>query len=132
MDSLDEIKKVLERALNARFRVADMNDTSGLGEDKKLFTKLIRKIEKLVHNEDKIFTDNKIDITTIVEPYWALIEYVLDLHFTTEISDIIWWYIYNRKDDNGKILLWEDESGEEFKFNNPGDLYEYITQKYEL
>lgn len=132
MESLEEIKKVLERTLNVRFRLVDMNDTSGLGEDKKLFTKLIRKIEKLVHNEDKIFTDSKIDITTIVEPYWALIEYILDLHFTTEISDIIWWYIYNRKDDNGKILLWEDESGEEFKFNNPGDLYEYITQKYEL
>jgi hypothetical protein len=131
MESLEEIKKVLEKTLNAKFRIVDMNDTSGLGEDKKLFTKLIRKIEKLVQNEDKVYTDNKIDITTIVEPYWTLIEYVLDLHFTTEISDIIWWYIYNRKDENGKIQLWEDESGEEFKFNNPGDLYEYITQKYE-
>lgn len=132
MDSLEEIKKVLERALGVNFKIVDINDTFEPDLEKKLFVKLIRKLEKLAQNEDKVYTDTKIDITTIIEPYWAMIEHVLDYCFTTELSDIIWWYIYNRKDDTGKIQPWEDETGEEYKFSNPGDLYEYLANKYEL
>lgn len=130
MDNLFKIQKSLEKALGVKFKTIPTVDDAYLDEEKKAFVKIIKHLEKLIANEDAIYEQSKIDTTTIVEPYWAMIEELLVFYFSNTVAEIIWWYIYDRKKSDGKIQPWVDEDGTAYTFKNPGDLYEYIMIKY--
>ena len=132
MEGFENIKKTLEKALGVRFKVVDITEDTNLEEDKKLFTKMINHLEKLVAHEHKIFTSTDIDTSTIVSPYWTMMEEILNFTFNEEVANIVWWYVYERKNAAGEILAWEDEDGTEYFFKTPGDLYELIVYKFDL
>jgi hypothetical protein len=132
MDNFEQIKKSLEKALGVKFKVSNTAEESFTDQEKKAFTKMVKRLEKLVANEDTIYKQSKIDISTIVEPYWEAIEEVLAFHLSDVVAGIIWWYVYDRKDTNGKIQPWEDEDGTDYIIKTPGDLYEFIINKYSL
>lgn len=132
MEGFEVIKKSLEKVLNVRFKVVDITQDEVLEEEKKLFTKMINHLEKLVAHENKIFTQTGIDTSTIVSPYWTMMEEIVRFAFNEEVASIIWWYIYERKNAAGDIIAWEDEDGTEYLFKTPGDLYELIIFKFDL
>jgi hypothetical protein len=132
MESFELIKKALDETFKVKFKVIDVTEDKILKEEKKLFTKMLSKIEKLAQNEHKIFELTKIDTTTIVEPYWDMMGEILAFAFTEEVADILWWYVYERKNAAGEIMTWEDEDGDQYKFETPGDLYEYIVFKFDI
>lgn len=132
MEDFEIIKKLLENNLGVAFKVSEAKEDEILDEEKKLFTKLINHLEKLVNHEHKVFETFKIDLSTLVEPYWNLIEDCLNFSFDEEAQGIIWWYVHDRKNAAGEITAYEDEDGIEYKFNTPGDLYEYILFKFDL
>ena len=132
MEGFENIKKTLEKALGVRFKVVDITEDGNLEEDKKLFTKMINHLEKLVAHEHKIFTTTGIDTSTIVSPYWTMMEEILQFTFNEEVASIVWWYVYERKNAAGEIIAWEDEDGTEYFFKTPGDLYELIVYKFDL
>lgn len=130
MEPIDEIVKALETTLNVKFTIQDIHDDS-LDEEKKLFVKMVNHLEKLTEHEHKVFESYKIDLSTITDPYWDMIEECLGFALSPEVQEIMWWYIHDRKNAAGEIIAWEDEEGTEFKFNNPSDLYEYILHKFD-
>lgn len=132
MESFEIIKKIIDETFGIEFKVIDVTEDKILKEEKKLFTKMINKVEKLIINEDKIYEATKIDTSSIVEPYWTVISDIFSFTFSDDVADLIWWYLHNRKASDGKILPWEDDDGVEYKFENPGDLYEYIIFKFDL
>lgn len=132
MESFELIKKALDETFGVKFKIIDVTEDKILKEEKKLFTKMLSRIEKLAQNEHKIFELTKIDTSTIVEPYWEVMGEILAFAFTDEVADILWWYVYERKNAAGEVMAWEDEDGVEYKFETPGDLYEYIVFKFDL
>jgi hypothetical protein len=132
MESFELIKKALDETFKVKFKVIDVTEDKNLKEEKKLFTKMLSKIEKLSQNEHKIFELTKIDTTTIVEPYWDMMGDILAFAFTEEVANILWWYVYERKNAAGEVMAWEDEDGTEYFFKTPGDLYELIVYKFDL
>ena len=132
MEGFENIKKTLEKALGVRFKVVDITEDANLEEDKKRFTKMINHLEKLVAHEHKVFTTTGIDTSTIVSPYWTMMEEILQFTFDDEVASIVWWYVYKRKNAAGEIMAWEDEDGTEYFFKTPGDLYELIVYKFDL
>ena len=132
MEDFDIIKKVLQKNLGVTFKIVEAIEDEILDEEKKLFTRFINHLEKLVNHEHKVFETFKIDLSTLSEPYWEIIEECLNFTFDQEVQDLIWWYVHDRKNAAGDITAWEDEDGVEYKFNTPGDLYEYIVFKFDL
>ena len=132
MESFEIFKKALDQTFGVKFKIIDAAEDKILKEEKKLFGKMIKCIEKLAQNENKIFEQTKIDTSSIVEPYWAVMGEILSFSFTEEVTELIWWYIYERKDSAGKLVAWEDDDGVEYKFETPSDLYEYIVFKFDL
>lgn len=129
MDGFEYIKQGLENALGVTFTVKFAAEDI-TAEQKKAFTKMIKTLEKLSISEEKIFMDTGIDTSTIVEPYWKALEQVVYVSFGKEAGELIWWYIYDRKNAAGKVIAWEDEEGAEVIFKNPGELYDYILVRY--
>lgn len=132
MEGFELIKNGLDKFFGLTFKVVDVTEDKILKQEKKLFTRMINSIEKLAQNEVKIFKTTKIDTSSIVEPYWDVMGEILSFTFTDEVEELIWWYVNDRKDENGNLATWEDEDGVPYKFENPGDLYEYIVFKFDL
>ncbi len=132
MQGFESIKKGLEKALGVKFKVIDITEDAIIEEKKKWFTKLIVHLEKLVSREHKLFITTGIDTSTIVSPYWTIMEEILQFTFDDEVASIIWWYIYERKNAAGEIQAWEDEDGTEYFFKTPSDLYELIIYKFDM
>jgi len=132
MESFEIFKKALDKAFDVKFKIIDAAEDKILKGEKKLFTKMIKCIEKLAQSEHKIFEQTKIDTSSIVEPYWTVMGEILSFSFSDEVTELIWWYIYERKDSAGKLIAWEDDDGVEYRFETAGDLYEYILFKFDL
>lgn len=133
MEDFNKIKQTLGKALGVVFKVTEAKfEDDLLDEEKKLFVKLVNHLEKLTEHEHKVFEKFSIDISTITEPYWAMIEECLNFSFDAEVQELIWWYVHDRKNAAGEVMAWEDESGTEYRFSTPGDLYEYILFKFDL
>lgn len=132
MDDFELIKKTLEADLGVVFKVTEAKEEVAVDEEKKLFIKLINHLEKLVDHEHKVFETFSIDLATITDPYWAMIEECLNFSFHEPAQDLIWWYVHDRKNAAGEITAWEDEDGTEYRFNTPGDLYEFILHKFAI
>ncbi len=127
------IQNTLEDLLKVEFRIEDPSDVIEedlIKEEKKLFCRLVNNIEKLHANEVKIYQDFEVSISTIAEPYWDVIEDMIDFMYLPEAADVIWWYIHDRKDPSGKMYEWVDE-GKAYAFNTSEDLFEYIRYKYD-
>lgn len=129
MDPIEAITKALEEMLDVKLTIEDMSDLY-LDEEKKLFTKMVNHLEKLTEHEHKVFESYKIDLSSIVEPYWEMIEECIGFALSEEVQEVMWWYIHDRKNAAGEIVSWEDEDGTLYKFNTPGDLYEFILHKF--
>lgn len=132
MEGFESIKKGLEKALGVKFKVIDITEDAIIEEEKKLFTKMLIHLEKLAANEAKILASTGIDTSSIVSPYWTMMEEIVRFAFNDEVAVIVWWYIYERKNAAGEITAWEDEDGIEYFFKTPGDLYELIIYKFDL
>lgn len=130
MSDFELIKQALEKTLKVPFEIVETTESYTDDQEKKLFIKLINRLEKLITEEETILKDYKIDLSSIVEPYWEMVEECLNFSFATEVQDLIWWYLNERKTVTGEIQTWVDDEGIEYTFKNPGDLYEYILMKF--
>jgi hypothetical protein len=130
------IQNTLEDLLNINLRVEyteyeSQEDNDRVKEEKKIFSKIMSRLEKLKENENKIYDQYGMSIEAITEPYWDTIEDLIDFMYMDECADVIWWYIHDRKTITGTIYDWEDEEdGKRYTFNTPSDLFDYITYKY--
>tara|TARA_R110002074_G_scaffold390573_1_gene574572 strand:- start:196 stop:609 length:414 start_codon:yes stop_codon:yes gene_type:complete len=130
------IQNTLEDLLNINLRVEyteyeSQEDNDRVKEEKKIFSKIMSRLEKLKENENKIYDQYGMSIEAITEPYWDTIEDLIDFMYMDECADVIWWYIHDRKTITGTIHDWEDEEdGKSYTFNTPSDLFDYIAYKY--
>lgn len=127
-EEFDVIKVALEKIVGVKLVAEDTSDV--LSDEKNQFCKLVAHLDKLFQQEQKLYVDYGIDISSIVQPYWDMLEELFDFAFDESITEIIWFYVYDRKNQNGKVIGWEDEDGTEYKFETPSDLYEFIQHKF--
>jgi len=129
MEPIELITKALEEVLDVKFSVETIHDEY-LDEEKKQFTRMVNHLEKLVEHEHKVFEKFKIDVSSITDRYWDMIEECLNFCLEEGSQELIWWYIHDRKNAAGEVVAWEDEDGTEYKFKNPADLYEFLLFKF--
>ena len=132
----DFIQNTLEDLLNINLRVEYIDyetqeDDEVLKEEKKMFSKVMSRLEKLKENEIMIYDQYGMSMEAISEPYWDVIEDLIDFMYLDEAADVIAWYIHDRKSISGKVHDWVDEEdGKSYTFNTPSDLFDYIAYKY--
>lgn len=128
---VNKIVKVLEKTFNVKFRSEPVSQDLSSDEIRLTFIRMVKHLEKLAANEDTVFIQTGIDISTIVDPYWDMLEELMAITYDDERSALIWWYVFSRKPTNGDIILpWEDEDGTEHIFTSAEDLYDYVSERY--
>ena len=75
--------------------------------------------------------DYSIDFIEYDEPFFNVIESLLDLQFNKQQKSIIEWYLYDKILPTGEVLiLTNKDTGEEIPTETPDDIWE-LVQQYE-
>ena len=85
---------------------------------KERFCELIELYENLVLRGDKLIETYSLNLTDYEDNFYFLIENLFDLHYGDCKTEIISWYIWNRKNpETGEIeiLEWTDNDNDETK-----------------
>ena len=123
MDERRYLQQVFEDILGI-----DIELKEDLGNQvKKVFTRTIKKLEGIIKKEDKMHKAG-IDISKFIDPYMVVIENLILLSFGDAMSQLILWYLYDRKTKKGKLVPFQDNAGEEHFIKDEEELWRYIRK----
>jgi len=114
-----------------RLKLEESKTTKVLKE-KEVFIENISILEEILQRSDKLYNEYTIDLYMYEEPFLQIIENMFLLKYGEIISEIVFWYLYDRKDDDGNIypLVFEEEDKEpvDIILKTPTDLWKFINK----
>jgi hypothetical protein len=124
-EDVEGIKQSLQDILNVDFKVKRKKKTE-LDIQKDLFFKIIISLEKLNMRSNVLTVDLDIDLTKYDETFYDVLDNLLILHFGKNIAEIIFFYVYDRIDQDGNIASLSDSKGNSIVLENVHDLWNLI------
>ena len=91
-----------------------------------VFEMFIKKLEHAHVTEKSIFDEYGIELLKLTDPLWFVIENSLKLLYGEDAAEMVLWYLYDRFDENGEIVVLEDDDGKKYTIKTPNDLWGYI------
>ena len=125
-EDVEGIKQSLENILNADFTVKRKKKTE-LDIERELFFNIIMSLERLNARSNILASDLDIDLIKYDEVFYNAIDKLLLLKYGKEISEIIFFYVYDRIDEEGNITYLNDTNGNPVILENVNDLW-YLIQ----
>jgi hypothetical protein len=114
-----------------RLKIEESKTTKVLKE-KEVFIENVTILEEVLKRSDKLYNEFVIDVYMYEEPFLQVIENLFLLKYGEVISEIVFWYLYDRKDDDGNIypLVFEEEDKEpvDIILKTPTDLWKFINK----
>jgi hypothetical protein len=106
--------------------------TTKVLKEKEVFIENVTILEEILQRSDKLYNEYTIDLYMYEEPFLQIIENMFLLKYGEIISEIVFWYLYDRKDDDGNIypLVFEEEDKEpvDIILKTPTDLWKFINK----
>ena len=130
-EEVEGIKQSLENILNADFKIKRKKRTE-LDIQRDLFFKIILSLEKLNMRSNVLNIDLDIDLTKYDEVFYDLVDDLLLLHFRKDIAEIVFFYVYDRIDQDGNIIYLKDSNGNPVILDNVNDLWHLIKNIKEV
>jgi hypothetical protein len=130
-EEVEGIKQSLENILNADFKIKRKKRTE-LDIQRDLFFKIILSLEKLNMRSNVLNIDLDIDLTKYDEVFYDTIDDLLLLHFRKDIAEIVFFYVYDRIDQEGNIIYLKDSNGNPVILDNVNDLWHLIKNIKEV
>jgi hypothetical protein len=124
-EDVEGIKQSLQDILNVDFKVKRKKKTE-LDIQKDLFFKIIINLEKLNMRSNVLNVDLDIDLTKYDETFYDVLDNLLILHFGKNIAEIIFFYVYDRIDQEGNIASLRDSKGNSIVLENVYDLWALV------
>jgi len=101
-------------------------------KEKEIFIESINILEQCIKRSENLAINFAIDLSIYEDSLWMVIENILLLKYDEVIYELIFWYLYDRIDEDGKIypLIFEEEDKEpkEIKIKNSSDLWKFIEK----
>ena len=130
-EEVEGIKQSLENILNADFKIKRKKRTE-LDIQRDLFFKIILSLEKLNMRSNVLNIDLDIDLTKYDEVFYDTIDDLLLLHFGKTIAEIVFFYVYDRIDQDGNTIYLKDSNGNPVILDNVNDLWHLIKNIKEV
>lgn len=118
-DGVKDIKELFRMVLGSEVKVKDNIDATEEG----VFCVFVEKLEQSYCIERTIYECSRIDISSVTDNLWIVIENCLKMLYGEEISKMVYWYIFDRIGKNGKPKPLVDMEGKKHKINTPLDLW---------
>ena len=127
-DKIKKIQKSIEDILGAKSGIAKKHPSI---KDKKreLFNTILNNLSHVNSRSLGIKHDYKIDFIEYDDPFFNIIEALIELHFNKNQKSLIEWYLYDKFLPTGEMLILNDaDTGKEIPTETPNDIWELIQQ----
>ena len=125
-DKIKKIQKSIEDILGAKSGIAKKRPSI---KDKKreLFNTILNNLSHVNSRSLGIKHDYKIDFIEYDDPFFNIIEALIELHFNKNQKSLIEWYLYDKFLPTGEMLILNDaDTGKEIPTETPNDIWELI------
>jgi len=106
--------------------------TAKVKKEKEVFIENITLLEQCFKRADELHDMFSVDLYMYEEPFLVIIENMFLLKYGEVVSEIIFWYVHDRVDADGKInpLIYEEEGKEpvEMVIKTPTELWKFIEK----
>ena len=126
MGQRKEIKEILESILGTTIHFTS-DEVDKEAKIKIEFLRIIGLFEEAWQRQHKLYSEFRIDTSTIDDIYFQVIESLIHFCFEPIASEAILFYVYTRFDDKQRVVPFLDDKGEEHIFNTKEDLWEYLV-----
>lgn len=126
MGQRKEIKEILESILGTTIHFTS-DEVDKETKIKNEFLRIIGLFEEAWQRQHKLYDSFRIDISTMDDIYFQVIESLVHFCFEPVAAEAILFYVYTRFDEKQKITPFTDDKGEEHIFNTKEDLWEYLV-----
>ena len=127
-DKIKKIQKSIEDILGAKSGIAKKRPSI---KDKKreLFNTILNNLSHVNSRSLGIKHDYKIDFIEYDDPFFNIIEALIELHFNKNQKSLIEQYLYDKFLPTGEMLILNDaDTGKEIPTETPNDIWELIQQ----
>ena len=93
---------------------------------KEMFESIVTALEKTNIRSELTVLDLNLDFSKYDEPFYAIIDGLLELNFGKNAVELIYFYIFDRVDVEGNNRMVGDEEGNEYLLQTPSDLWELM------
>ena len=126
MGQKKEIKEILESILGTTIHfTSDKVDEETRMKNE--FVRIIGLFEEAWQRQYKLYDGFKIDISTIDDIYFQVIENLIHFCFEPVAAEAILFYVYTRFEDGKEVVPFLDDEGVEHLFNTKEELWEYLV-----
>src|SRR5258708_5287501 len=131
MNNKNEINKIIEATnniLNAKTQIK-RRQKSQASQNKQLFISIIQELELTVDRENALLVAFGLEYGNYDDLFYSIIDKLMQLKFGKENSELIFFYLYERKNPDGSInTIKNSRSKEELTLNNIGDLWNFLIK----
>lgn len=124
-DSVNKIQKSLETLLNTKTSIKPKRSTK-VDKNKEIFEKIIMTLEELDVRSYILENDLDLVVSKYESKFYAVIDSLIEISFGPKITELIMFYLYERKNDNGTLSSLTDDTGRIIPLENPTDLWNLI------
>ena len=126
MGQRKEIKEILETILGTpvHFTSDQVDEETRMKNE---FIRIVNLFEEAWQRQHKLYDGFRIDISTIDDIYFQVIESLIHFCFEPVAAEAILFYVYTRFDDSKEIIPFLDDEGVEHVFNSKEELWDYLV-----
>lgn len=126
-DKKDSIKKNLEDILKVSPKVKSIKRTPQKIKRKEQFCEMLDALKYVNDRAVSMKTEIGVDFILYEEPFFAIIEPLIELSFSKKQQALINWWVYDKwTHSEGVLILTDQETGEEIPTDTPEELYELL------
>lgn len=126
-DRKDSIKKDLEDILKVSPKVRSVKRTPQKIKRKEQFCEMLDALKYVNDRAVSMKTEIGVDFILYEEPFFAIIEPLIELAFSKKQQALINWWVYDKfTHPEGVLILTDQDSGEEIPTDTPEELYELL------
>jgi hypothetical protein len=122
-----QIQLGVESIINTKTLIRRRKKSSSDKKRETFFT-LITSIEELNVRQNIMYADLSLDFSNYDEKFFTVIDTLLYLHFGTQCTDVIGFYLYDRFNSDGSVNPLIVNDTEEVFLNTPYDLWNMMCQ----
>ena len=127
MDSLKEdIQKLFSLILGSKVNTVEKKIDIN---EKDLFVFCVQQLELCLQKEMKI-EELGMNLNPFTDPLWFVIENLCVAFYGGDVTDLIMWYLYDRKDEEEQVQYYIDDKEQRYLFNTPHDLWSYVKYNF--
>jgi hypothetical protein len=124
-EDFKEIQTAVDGILNVKSYVRRKKRTE-LDKKKEMFVQMINSMEEITVRQALMYADMDVDMFKYDEKFLSIIDLMYYLHFGESCSEIMAFYLYDRKNPDGTLNPLIDQSGQEIILETAYDLWSLI------